>query len=202
MEEFDKVLNENEKVFWQGKPAFWPFFLSVTPISLFGAIFMVAGLFPLYRAIVNQQFFLILFPHFWVGLVVFLGIPIYKALVYSKTAYAITNKRVILQTGLVGRDFNMADFDQITNAEVDVGVLDKLFGNGSGSIHISTAGTFRTGKHGPIAAPYRLSNIAKPYDVFRFFKKVSFDVKTDIDYPNKYRPGTNPGYRSVYKPGK
>ena len=31
-----------------------------------------------------------------------------------------------------------------------------------------------------------------------FFKKVSHDVKTDIQYPNEYRPKNNPSYQSGY----
>jgi hypothetical protein len=31
-------------------------------------------------------------------------------------------------------------------------------------------------------------------------KKVSFDVKTDINYPNKLRPNENPGYNVDYNP--
>ena len=130
------------------------------------------------------------------------GIPIYKALAYRHTYYAITNKRVLLQTGVIGRDFQIVDFDKITNAEVNVGIFDKLFSRNSGSILISSAGTFTYGKHGPIARPYTLSNIPNPYDVFKFFKKVSHAVKTDIEYPNQYRPKTNLGYRTSYNPFK
>jgi len=108
------------------------------------------------------------------------GIPIYQILVYKYVYYAITNKRVLFQKGLIGRDFEMVDFDQITNAEVNVGLLDKLFGGNSGSILISTAGSFTYGRYGPVQRPYTLRNIENPYDIFRFFKKVSHAVKTDI----------------------
>ena len=112
--------------------------------------------------------------------------------------YAITDKRIIIQSGIIGRDFKIVDFDQISNAEVNVGLIDKLFGDDSGSISISTAGTFTYGKHGPIHTPRGLSNISKPYSVFKFFKKVSHDVKTDINFPNKYRPKKNLGYNPKY----
>jgi len=48
--------------------------------------------------------------------------------------------------------------------------------------------------------PFTISNIPDPYEVFKLFKKVSHDVRTDIEYPNKLRPKTNPGYKSDYKP--
>ena len=147
-------------------------------------------------------FAIFLLPHFWVGVFLLFGIPTYQILVYKHVYYAITNKRVLFQKGLIGRDFEMVDFDQITNAEVNVGLFDKLFGNNSGSILISTAGTFTYGKRGAVSRPYTIRNIENPYEVFKLFKKVSHAVKTDIQYPNKYRPKTNPGYQTGYKPGK
>jgi hypothetical protein len=48
--------------------------------------------------------------------------------------------------------------------------------------------------------PHVLSHIPHPYDVFRFFHRAEFDVKTDIEYPNRLRPDTNPGYPTTYPP--
>ena len=201
MNELNKVLDSQEKVFWEGKPKFWPFFLSGFRGVLGGMIFLIAGAFVLIQAIKNNNYILFIFPHFWIGVALVFGIPIYSALVYKHTYYAITNKRVIFQKGLIGRDFEMVDFDQVTNAEVNVGVMDKLFGNSSGSIYISTAGSLTYSSHGQrVSRPYTLRHIENPYEVFKFFKKVSHAVKTDIHYPNKYRPKTNPGYNTDYNP--
>lgn len=200
MREIEKILDKNEKVFWEGKPNFWPFFFSGIGIALFGLIFLLAGGIVLIQGLRDGNNLIWLMPHFWVGVILVIGVPTYKALVYKHTYYAITNKRVLFQSGLIGRDFQMVDFDQITNAEVNLGVLDKIFSRNSGSIIVSTAGTFVQGKYGPIARPYHLSNISNPYDVFKFFKKVSHDVKTDINYPNEYRPKKNSGYGTSYNP--
>jgi hypothetical protein len=83
---------------------------------------------------------------------------------------------------------------------VNVSIWDKLLAKSSGTICIFSAGTISYGKHGPYATPYRLSNIPNPYEVFKLFKKTSFDVKSDMEYPNKYRPHDNPGYNTKYKP--
>lgn len=197
MREFDKVLDAKEKVLWEGKPQFWPFFLGgTTAATLGGIIFLVMGAFVIALALQEGQYFVLLLPHFWVGVALVFGVPVYNALVYKHTFYAITDKRVLIQKGLIGRDFEMVDFDQITNAEVNVSVIDKLFGRDSGSILVSSAGTLTYGRHGPVAKPYTLRNISSPYDVFKFFKKVSHAVKTDIEFPNLYRPKTNPGYKT------
>jgi membrane protein YdbS with pleckstrin-like domain len=198
MRELDKVLDDTEKILWEGKPKFWPFFFSGIALSLFGLIFLIAGLFVLIQGIKSGNYLMIFFPHFWIGLAFVVGIPLYKVLVYSKTYYTITDKRVILQTGVIGRDFQMIDFDQITNADVDVGLFDVLFGRNSGSILLSSAGTMTYSRQGAISKPYVISNIQEPYEVFKLFKKVSHAVKTDIEYPNKLRPKENPGYKTKY----
>lgn len=200
MKELDKILDQNEKVFWEGRPKFWPFFLSGFGGAIFGLFFLVIGGIFVFQGIASGNYFFILLPHFWFGVIIVFGVPIYKALVYKHTYYAVTNKRVLFQKGLIGRDFEMVDFDQITNADVRVGLLDIIFGGRSGSILISTAGSFTYGRHGRIQKPYTISHISNPYDVFKFFKKVSYAVKTDIQYPNKYRPKTNPGYGTDYDP--
>jgi hypothetical protein len=143
-------------------------------------------------------------PHFWIGLGMLFGPSIYSILVFKHTYYAITDKRIIMQTGWIGRDFHIMDFDQITNSYVNVGIFDKIFGKGNtGSIIIITAGlTADTPGQNGLQKAFNssLMSISNPYEVFKFFKKAQYDVKTDIEYPNKLRPNTNPGYQTNYKP--
>lgn len=211
MKEYQQVLNENEQILWEGKPVFWPFFLGNSLfLTLFGLFWMgsmsafVVNYFFISSFIDSgpSPFFIFLMPHFWIGLLMLFGPTIYNVLVYKHMYYVITDKRVIFQRGLIGRDFTMVDFDQITNADVSVGIVDKLLNKNSGSIHIATGGTFVTTKHGIRSNPYVLSHISNPYEVFKFLKMVSHDVKTDIQYPNKFRPAENPGYQTSYTPEK
>jgi len=42
MRELDKVLDQNEKVFWEGKPKFWSFFLGSSAIMIiFGLVWLI-----------------------------------------------------------------------------------------------------------------------------------------------------------------
>jgi len=211
MKELDKVLNENEKIFWEGAPSFWPFIFSGSiATTCFGLIWM-AFLIPfigvaIMDIIIGTHIFgfaIFLTPHFWIGLFLVFGIPIYQYLVFKHTYYAVTDKRVILQRGWIGRDFEILDFDKITNVEVNVGVFDKIFGNkNTGSILLSSAGSIIYSRQGPVQRPSTMRNILNPYEVFKFIKKVSYDVKTDIQYPNQLRPSENPGYQTNYDPNK
>jgi hypothetical protein len=53
--------------------------------------------------------------------------------------------------------------------------------------------TEKTGKNS-------ISCIENPYEVFKLLKQVYFDIKTDVEFPNKLRPPVNPGYQSEYQP--
>ncbi len=200
MEDIKQILGRREKVLWHGKPNFLPFVMGSMVLSIVGLPFLLVSVF----FIISSPFgpFSFLLPHLWVGLGLTFGGPLYSWLVFKYVRYAITDKRVIIKSGVIGRDFKTVDYDKITNVEVNVSVWDRLLAKSSGTICIFTAGTISYGRRGPYHTPYRLSNIRNPYKVFRFFKKVSHDVKTDIHYPNKYRPATNPGYRTGYKPSK
>ena len=192
MREIDKVLDKNEKVFWEGAPQGKPYVLSNSIILSFFLAFIVVPLLLILPLVIfpdlldetqGQLFFIILiFALDWC-----LGI-LFAYLSLKNTYFAITNKRVIIQKGIIGRDFQYIDFDQIKNAEVNVGLWDKLFGKNSGSILISSAGY------------HNLSNIDDPYKAFKLFKDIGHSVKTDIQFPNKYRPSENSGYNSKYKP--
>lgn len=201
MKELNKVLDNGEKIIWEGNPKFVPFVVSGSTASILLGLFMLLLVIPFIflgaYGVANNILYLNhniiwVLPHFWLGLIFFVGTPLYLMLVYKHTHYTITDKRVIIQKGLIGRDFQMIDFDQITNAEVNVGVIDKFLGNDSGSIYVLTAGSVQSIR-------YIMRNLSNPYDVFKTFKKVSHDVRTDIQYPNSHRQGDNPGYDTEYK---
>lgn len=206
--EISKILNPDEKIIWQGRPQFRPFILGILLSG--GTVFAV-----LWIAVISFMMFTILTQGptpwfvklFFTPFVLFglylLFIPLYAWLVYKYIHYAITDKRVIFQSGLVGRDFGFIDFDKIDSATVAVDVIDKLFGKNSGSLMIAAnQSAFTTTAHGRAShtdAPHSLAHITDPYRVFEMFKKVSFDVKTDINFPNVLRPKKNVGYQTEYK---
>ncbi|HIH10674.1 TPA: PH domain-containing protein [Candidatus Woesearchaeota archaeon] len=204
MRELEKVIDHKEKILWEGQPKFWPFFFSRSfLLTIFGVFWSgILSIFVLFSFFGEGplRYIIFLTPHFWVGIGMLIGPAMYNSLVYKHTYYAITDKRVIFQKGLIGRDFEIVDYDNMTNAEVNVGFFDKLFGGDTGSIILSTAGSFTYPRKNYMQRPYTISNIPNPYDVFKSLKVVSHDVKTDIQYPNKLRPKSNPGYNTKYAP--
>lgn len=190
MKELDKVLDAKEKIQWENRPKFLPFVLGAGALYVIISSIIILPLLFLGYGAGSAGLYLFLILAFVIGA------PVYHILVYPFVHYAITNKRVIIQKGLIGRDFDMVDFDKITDLQVNVGVVDKLFGQGSGSILVATAGRIIQTKKGKVQAPYTLRNIPNPYEVFKTLKKVSHAVKTDIHFPNEYRPRKNKGYNT------
>lgn len=186
MQQLNLILEKDEKILWEGRPELLPFIFNI------GTLISAVGIPIAISQSSNTSGLNILV------ILVLLALPVYQLLVHGHTCYAITNKRVILQGGLIGRDFQTIDFDKITNAEVDVGIFDKLIGGGSGSILLFSGKIMRQSEGMVTEVPYRLSNISNPYEIFKYFKKVSYDIKTDIEYPNALRPENNPGYKTEY----
>ena len=94
--------------------------------------------------------------------------PISQIFGYSRIHYQITNKRIIISFGLIGRDHKIIPFEQIKNASVEVGLIDKFFHTGSISFF---SGEISTGENaGSKKDVFR--SIPNPYTVFKLFNKV------------------------------
>lgn len=107
---------------------------------------------------------------------------------HKNVIYAVTDKRIIVRTGVVGLDFENINYTDISNIRTDVSVLERLCN--VGSVYITTASGTTT----------CLMAIPEPYEVSKKVNKVFLDVKSDIQYPNALRPEENPGYRTKYNP--
>ena len=145
MSELEKYLSNEEKVLWSGKPVKAPFVLPALGFIFFGLFFL--------------SFFLLMF---WFSgesltglpflLVVALGIGLplapagWQLLRCRNTEYGITNQRVIIQSGAIGKDISFVNLDKIQEAYVKVGFVDRLFK--TGSILILTAGQAAMGNIG------------------------------------------------------
>lgn len=213
MKEIEKILDSNEHILWEGKPVFGPYFFTGAIGSFLTGLFILIFLTPFIAVNFAQKttiqvqkfdfFFLawnvFLIPFIFGGLSAIFGTPIYKILVHKHLYYVITNKRVIIQKGILARSFEYIDFDKITNAEVVVGFWDNLMKKNSGSIYInSSLDSYYTKNGQQVTRPHIMNNISDPYSVFKLFKKVSYDIKTDIEYPNNLRPTENNGYNTNY----
>lgn len=85
-------------------------------------------------------------------------------MMYKVTVYAITDKRLLIKSGLIGADIRSIYFDQVKTAFVDVGIIGRIFG--TGTIKIDT-GRMTSSDKGNIRTQYDMFKyIQKPYEVF------------------------------------
>ncbi|OVE74671.1 hypothetical protein BVX95_01530, partial [archaeon D22] len=127
MREFDKVLNEGEKVLWEGKPVAKPYIFEIPILIMtaFLSLFTLGGLLLFFKDFPKTENMGIGGILFFVGFMVLFITFLYRYLEYSKLHYAITDKRVLIQKGIIGRDFAIYALDRIPNAEMNVSMTDK-----------------------------------------------------------------------------
>ena len=206
MNQIDKVLNSNERVVWSGRPNFILFLIKKT-LLLFLLVALFFGLSYLSTKISGEHVstkelkqITGFYYQGWVGLFIFVIYFIYNVLLYKNLYYFLTDKRIIIQKGIIGVDFDLVDFEMISNLEVRVGLLDYIFGFGkTGSIFLHSPGRFKTIGRNTYEKPYIIYSILQPYEIFKLIKKVSFDIKSDINFPNSLRTDQNEGYKTDYK---
>lgn len=184
MNEIPNILEAKENVEWEGRPKASAYYFSL----FFGAIFLslFLSLF-IFLGKLNYLWFMGVGAIFLI--MIFIGI-----LAYSRIHYAITNKRVILQKGIIGRDFKSVDYDQIQNVSVDVGLIGVMFGVGTIKIFtgemeathsrgsgVRVKGIYVGGGGGGTRAKYDLiKNIPNHYEILKRLQEHLSKRKEDL----------------------
>lgn len=193
MHEIDDVLTDGEKILWRGKPNktsyIWAAVLKMMPIALlwlaidggFIAMMLTSDETPTEMLWFIIPFFAIHLAPVWI----WIG-NIVKAVAEIKNIeYAITDRRVIVRSGMVGIDFKFINHTEIDSVNVKVSLVDKLCK--VGDVYINSTSNSAV-----------LFDLTDPYYVAKNLQKLSFDVKTDVQYPNSMRPDDNNGYHTTY----
>lgn len=158
MNEIPQILEPKEKVIYDGKPEYTPYITGAILGTLIAVI--IIGIF--IGAFLKSILFAVI-----AGIIIFILGIIISNMAYTRTHYAITNKRAIIQKGIIGRDFKSIDYDRMQNVSVDVGILGVIFKVGSVKIFTGEMETVG-GKHPRIQAKYdRFNYVASPYEVLK-----------------------------------
>ena len=192
--EFESIKDDKEEILWTGKPKFIPFILA----NLFGGIFIIS--FALIWIFANRSWGTTngndTSSYFWLfGLLAFLK----RVFSFSNTAYSYSDKRVMMRSGFIGTDFKIIDFDKISDIEVTVSFVEKIYNVGTIKFF---SGRTQTDDGNTSKLYDSWSAIRYPYEVFKMVKQTSVNIKTDFNYPNALRPDINPGYNTKYDPKK
>lgn len=195
----EKLLDNDEKVLWQGKPVKKAFILNKIIGMLPVAILWLAfdGLFIAFMAIGWKQlptivqiilpiFFVVHLAPVWIWLVN----TIFAIRQWNLTEYMITNRRVLIKSGLFAAGFKSYYYNEIQSTTVHIGFIDRLCHVGDIIILDRQAPSNSKGTVNGII------DIENPYEVYKLLEKTTRDIATDISYPNAYRPSNNPGYKT------
>ena len=201
MNEIKNILESNEKIVWQGKIN--------RNVLIFSLIFplivvLIISLFFFSQKSVNVDFEggssrqfngqLIGFAIIILGLI----FSLIKFFVDFVKEYLITEKRVVIKSGIIGTDFKSIYFDQIKNVMVDVGLIGKIFKVGSIKIDIGKTRTYSTG--GTNNQPTRvetktmydvLKHIDSPYETFKYVQS-SLEGRKESLYSGRADRESNP----------
>ncbi len=189
----EEVVVEGEEILYRGKPKRKAYLFSsifkMLPIALlwlafditFIVIMCVVDEFPKHLLWLIIIFLIFHLTPVWIWLA---GI-IKAAIELKNIEYAVTDKRIIIKSGVVGIDFKYIYHTEIDSLNVKVGLFDRLFK--VGDIYINSRSN--------AAVLYDLSD---PYYISSNIQQISYDIKTDVQFPNAMRPKENDGYKTEY----
>ena len=202
--EKESPLVEGESLIWSAKPKKNAFIvnkiLAMMPIALIwlaidlGIIigFMSTGDVPNEMAFFFIPFFALHLMPVWI----WLGNVLTAGKKWKNTKYYVTDKRIIIETGLIGNNYQTIYYKDIRNVTLKVGIIDKLLG--VGDIYFEL-GSYTNLRNDSKTMNQALLDVENPQEIYARLQKIVLDIQTDIEYPNALRPDENPGYNTKYK---
>ena len=190
----EKMMNEDETILWRGRPFKKSFILS-SILKFLPIVIIWVGI------DVSLIVCIILFMEleWWLLLIIgfFLLIHLMPLWFYIANIitcfrrlkieeYAFTDKRIILKTGLLAPNIVSINYASITSLNLRIGIIEKICK--VGDIYI----VYTNGK-------IVLEDIVNPYYIYGELQRIANDIKSDIIYPNSYRPNENKGYKTSYR---
>ncbi len=206
-------IDDNEKIIWEGKPSKLMYFFNGFNIIFF--IFVIVWLLVFtsiwsgfsifsgeFREVAQGSFFERQFDMFMlIPFIVFLAFasvfilgPIRRFIESFKVKYYITDLRVYIESGIIGRDIQNIEYKEINKLNVNVGILGKMLNRGT--ISLTPDESYYSGDTRYIRSGIKLIGVETPYELYKLLKKNALDVTTDQQYPNVLRPDKNTGYNT------
>ncbi len=165
---FSHILDQDEKVEIVYKPQKLKLFCSTFLLSAFSMLVVCGGL---ALSMFTEEYAGAEPIHYLVPVGIFVLSQVltlfWAILKYKKTFYAITSKRVIVRTGVIGVDYKSLDLSNIGATDVYVGLLDKILGSKTGSISFGSASSPLNSQ---TASAYAFKHVENPYETYKQVK--------------------------------
>ena len=191
----DLVLTSDETILWKGKPRKLSFILSnifkFLPFAIIWLIFDITAIVMIFKFMSEIPLPAIIFIVFFFILHL---LPVWLWISSLITAsrrqkveeYAFTGNRIIIKSGFIGANISSINYSSISSVNLKIGLVERLCK--VGDIYIVADNK-----------KYILEDIKDPYFIYERLQKIANDIKSDIIYPNNYRPKENYGYKTSYK---
>jgi len=201
--ELPNPLVEGETLIWSSKPKKSAFIVNklvtMMPFALLWLLIDSSILIPMIQSGEMKEMLFFIIPFFAIHLFpvwIWIGNIITANKRWKNTIYYVTDKRVIIQNGFVGIDYQSIYYKDIKNVNLKIGLIDKLLGVGDIYFQLDT---YINRNNTTVEMRNALLDIENPYEIYPKIQKIVLDIQTDIEYPNALRPDQNPGYNTKYK---
>lgn len=184
------VLVNGKSIIWNGKPKKSAYiinkFLTMLPFAIiwlmFDSIFIISfiasGSFMEMLWFIISFFALHLMP-VWI----WLSNVLTAKKNWENTEYYVTDKRIIIESGFIGMNYQTIYYKDIKNVYLRIGVIDKLLKVGDIYFDINQNRT------------QFFLDLENPYELYTKLQKIILNIQTDIEFPNNLRPNENNGYK-------
>lgn len=197
MKDLLAMVDPSETIYWKGKPDKKCFRLEsiFNPLLPFAAIWGLIDFSILGVSLFSGEaaFFIIPFILFHMMPVwMYLGGILLITRKYKNMAYIVTDKAVYFSHGAFTKNVNVKPFAELSHINLHRGIIDQMCN--VGDVVIST--NQYTSKGAPVNLV--ISSISDYQKVYSMVSKLQKDIHSDVQYPNAYRPDSNPGYNTKY----
>jgi len=189
------LVNEDEEIIWEGKPNKRAYILekiiAFAPFAIIWAAFDIFLITVMFLSADNGNLtvngeptdtipWLFVIPFFllhmtpvwmWIGSI-FTAYPRWR-----RTYYMATSQKIIIRTGLAGAEYNILFYADISNVNLRIGILDRMFGVGDINF-------VKLDRHGAWTS---FNDIDDPQELFPILQKIVMDARSDMYFPNRLR---------------
>ncbi len=188
----DSLLAPGEEVLWRGKPNRKAFIgnaiIRFLPFALLWLCFDIG--FVVMMFFTGAPWFVYLIMAIFL---LFHLIPVWAWIMQAVSAskrqkeeeYAFTPTRILIRKGFIGSNTVSVPYISLTSLNLRVGLIEKMFH--VGDIYIVEGNN-----------KYVLEDLEHADFILSRLEEIAHAVKTDIIFPNAYRPNENPGYQTGY----
>ena len=190
----EAVLSEDETILWRGKPFKKSYILSAIfkflPIAILWAGIDISLITCMILFMELDWWFYLILGFFFLfhlmPLWLYIGNVVTSFRRLKIEEYAFTDKRIIVKAGLLAPNIISIYYSSIISINLRIGLIEKMCK--VGDIYI----VYSNGK-------ILLEDITNCYYIYSELQRIANDIKSDILYPNNYRPMENKGYKTSYK---